>query len=114
MIFLTHGFSATSAMWHGQIDHLSKDHTLIIWDIRGHGQSDNPDDPAVYSQAETVADMAGILDAVGSEQAVIGGLSLGGYMSLAFHLAVPGRVRALMLFDTGPGFKKDLARSAWN
>ena len=35
-------------------------------------------------------------------------------MSLAFHASHPERVRALMLFDTGPGFKKDEARAKWN
>ena len=113
-VLLSHGFSATSKMWRGQIDVLSKNHTLIIWDMRGHGQTDYPEDPAQYSEAETIADMAAILDAVGADKAVIGGLSLGGYMSLAFNLAYPEKVRALMLFDTGPGFKKDEARDFWN
>src|SRR3546814_11081034 len=35
-------------------------------------------------------------------------------MTLAFHLRHPGICRALMLFDTGPGFKKDEAREQWN
>ena len=46
--------------------------------------------------------------------AIVGGLSLGGYMSLAFYRAHPERVRALLIIDTGPGFKKDDAREAWN
>jgi pimeloyl-ACP methyl ester carboxylesterase len=58
--------------------------------------------------------MAAILDAVGAKEAIIGGLSLGGYMSLAFHLAHPDRTRALLIIDTGPGFKKDEPRDAWN
>ncbi|AWM04059.1 alpha/beta fold hydrolase [Bradyrhizobium amphicarpaeae] len=113
-LLLTHGCSSTSAMWHGQVDALAKDHTLILWDMRGHGQSDYPDNPGAYSEALTVADMAAILDAVGAERAIIGGLSLGGYMSLAFYRAYPERVRALLIIDTGPGFKKDDAREAWN
>jgi pimeloyl-ACP methyl ester carboxylesterase len=114
VILLTHGYSATSQMWRGQIEPLTKSHTLVIWDMRGHGQSDYPADPGQYSAALTVADMRALLDTVGAKTAVVGGLSLGGYMSLAFHLAHPERVRALMLFDTGPGFKKDDAREAWN
>jgi len=113
-LLLTHGYSSTSAMWHGQVDALAKDHKLILWDMRGHGQSDYPDDPAAYSEALTVGDMAAILDVVGTERAIIGGLSLGGYMSLAFARAHPKRVRALLIIDTGPGFKKDDAREAWN
>lgn len=113
-LLLTHGYSSTSAMWHGQIDALAREHTLILWDMRGHGQSDYPNDPAAYSEALTVGDMAAILDAGGARRAIIGGLSLGGYMSLAFYRAHPARTRALLIIDTGPGFKKDDAREAWN
>src|ERR1700726_3277683 len=113
-LLLTHGYSSTSAMWQGQIEALSKHHKLVLWDMRGHGQSDYPDDPAAYSEALTVADMAALLDEVGAHSAIVGGLSLGGYMSLAFYRAHPERVRALLIVDTGPGFKKDDARDAWN
>ena len=113
-ILLSHGFSATSQMWRGQVAPFSKHCKLITWDMRGHGQSDYPQDPAAYSEAATVADMAAILDAVGEPSAIIGGLSLGGYMSLAFHLAHPQRTRALLIIDTGPGYKKDEPRDGWN
>jgi len=113
-LLLTHGYSSTSAMWHEQIDALAKEHKLILWDMRGHGQSDYPDDANAYSEALTVDDMAAILDAVGAKRAIIGGLSLGGYMSLAFYRTHPERARALLIIDTGPGFKKDDAREAWN
>jgi pimeloyl-ACP methyl ester carboxylesterase len=113
-LLLTHGYSSTSAMWHGQIEALSKHHKLVLWDMRGHGQSDYPDDPAAYSEALTIADMAALLDEIGANNAIVGGLSLGGYMSLAFYRAHPQRVRALLIIDTGPGFKKDDARDAWN
>ena len=113
-LLLTHGYSSTSGMWQGQIAALSKHHKLVLWDMRGHGQSDYPEDPSAYSEALTVGDMAALLDAVGAEQAIVGGLSLGGYMSLAFYRAHPDRVRALLIIDTGPGFKKDEAREVWN
>jgi pimeloyl-ACP methyl ester carboxylesterase len=113
-LLLTHGYSATADMWRGQVEAFSKHYRLIRWDMRGHGRSDYPDEEDAYSEAATVADMAAILDAVGAEAAIVGGLSLGGYMSLAFHLAHPGRVRALLIIDTGPGYKNDEAREAWN
>jgi pimeloyl-ACP methyl ester carboxylesterase len=113
-LILTHGYSSTSAMWREQIAPLSKHHRLILWDMRGHGQSDYPEDPKAYSEALTVADIAALLDVAGAERAIVGGLSLGGYMSLAFYRAHPERVRALLIIDTGPGFKKDDARDAWN
>jgi len=111
---LSHGYSATCRMWDGQIAAFKDRYKIIVWDMRGHGESDYPTDPAAYSEALTVADMAAILDASGEQRAIIGGLSLGGYMTLAFHLRHPDRCRALMLFDTGPGFKKSDAREAWN
>src|SRR5258707_7281871 len=113
-LLLTHGYSSTSGMWQGQIEALSRHHQLVLWDMRGHGRSDYPDDASSYSEALTVADMAALLDAAGAESAIVGGLSLGGYMSLAFYRAHPDRVRALLIIDTGPGFKKDDAREAWN
>jgi pimeloyl-ACP methyl ester carboxylesterase len=113
-LLLSHGYSSTSRMWDGQIAALKDRYQVIVWDMRGHGESDYPKDPALYSEALTVADMAALLDAVAARKAIIAGLSLGGYMSLAFHATYPERTRALMLFDTGPGFKKDEARSKWN
>ena len=59
-LLLTHGYSSTSGMWQGQIEALSKHHKLVLWDMRGHGQSDYPDDPSAYSEALTVADMAAL------------------------------------------------------
>ena len=111
---LSHGYGATSRMWEGQVAAFADRYRVILWDMRGHGQSGDPRDPALYSQALTVGDMAAVLDACGEERAIIGGLSLGGVMSLAFHLAHPGRVRALLLCDTGPGFRNPEARRQWN
>ena len=48
-LLLTHGYSSTSGMWQGQIAALSKHHKLVLWDMRGHGRSDYPDEPAAYS-----------------------------------------------------------------
>ncbi|KAK5115420.1 hypothetical protein LTR85_009880 [Meristemomyces frigidus] len=116
-LILTHGYSSTSAMWQGQIDSFTKaGYQLIIWDMCGHGKSSYPRDQLLYSEAHTVADIAALLDHVygAGSPAVVGGLSLGGYMSLAFYRVHPERVRALLVIDTGPGFKSDKAREVWN
>jgi pimeloyl-ACP methyl ester carboxylesterase len=114
VILLSHGYSSTSGMWKGQVEPLSASHKLVIWDMRGHGDSDYPDDQAAYSEEATVADMAALLDAVGADTAIVGGLSLGGYMSLAFNRVHPERVSALLIIDTGPGYRNDEAREGWN
>ena len=114
-LILSHGYSSTSEMWTEQIPTLSKHFTLILWDFRGHGQTSYPKDQSLYSEAHTVADILALLDHVApNREAIVGGLSLGGYMSLAFHRVHPERVKALLIIDTGPGFKKDSAREAWN
>jgi pimeloyl-ACP methyl ester carboxylesterase len=114
VLLLTHGYSSTSQMWRGQIEAFAQHHTVVVWDMRGHGRSDYPPDQSAYTEEHTVADMAALLDAVAAPSAIVGGLSLGGYMSLAFHRRHPERVRALVIIDTGPGFKKDEPRAAWN
>jgi pimeloyl-ACP methyl ester carboxylesterase len=113
-VLLTHGFGATAGMWAPNIDALSVDRPVIVWDQRGHGNSDAPEDMDRYSEQIGVADMAAILDATGVDRAILGGMSLGGYLSLAFHLAHPQRVAALVLVDTGPGYRNDEARNKWN
>ena len=113
-IILSHGVAVTSQMWRPQIEALSKDHTLVIWDFRGHGQSDKPDDQALYTQEATIADIGALLDHIGAQKAIVGGLSLGGYMSMAFYRDHPERCNALMLFDCGPGYRDPEARGRWN
>jgi pimeloyl-ACP methyl ester carboxylesterase len=101
-------------MWSGNIAALSDNRPVVTWDLRGHGLSDSPSDPGAYSQSASVADMVAVLDACSLDRVALGGLSLGGYLSLAFHLAHRERVAALLLFDTGPGYKKAEARQGWN
>lgn len=113
-VLLSHGYGAAGRMWDVQRRALGDRYRLITWDMRGHGQTESPEDPTQYSVALTVADMHGLLRHLGVERAVIGGLSLGGYMSLAFHLQHPEMVRALVISDSGPGYRNPEARADWN
>ena len=113
-VLLSHGYSATGRMWERQQTALGESHRVIAWDMRGHGETESPEDPAQYSAALTVGDMAALLDHLGVDRAVVGGLSLGGYMSLAFYHAHRERVRALVICDSGPGYRNPDARAAWN
>lgn len=113
-LLLSHGYGATADMWRPNLPALARDRLVITWDIRGHGRSGAPEDPDLYSEELSVRDMAAVLDAAGEQRAVIGGLSLGGYLSLAFNIRYPERVAALLLCDTGPGYRKDAPREQWN
>jgi pimeloyl-ACP methyl ester carboxylesterase len=113
-VLLGHGYSATGRMWDSQRAALGDRYRIISWDMRGHGQTESPADPAQYSAALTVADMRALLQHCGVERAVVGGLSLGGYVSLAFYRAHPEMVRALVICDSGPGYRNAEARAAWN
>jgi len=115
VVLLTHGFCASSAMWRDNVPALvAGGYQVVTWDMRGHGKSASPKDPTLYSASLTVGDIDAALNAAGADKAVIGGMSLGGYMSIAYYLAHRDRVHALMLIDTGPGFKNDAARERWN
>jgi pimeloyl-ACP methyl ester carboxylesterase len=113
-VLLGHGYSATGRMWDGQRGALGDHYRIVSWDMRGHGQTDSPADPAQYSAALSVADMRALLEHCGMERAVVGGLSLGGYLALAFYLAHPEMVRALVICDSGPGYRNAEARATWN
>jgi pimeloyl-ACP methyl ester carboxylesterase len=113
-LLLSHGFGATSAMFAGNVPALADTHRVVTWDLRGHGGSEYPADPDSYSSANALADMGALLAALGLDGAVLGGHSLGGYLSLQFTLAFPERVTGLVLIDTGPGFRNDAARDEWN
>ncbi len=113
-LLLSHGFGATSAMFAPNVPALATHRDAITWDLRGHGASESPADPGCYSAAHALDDMQAILDTLGVTRAVLGGHSLGGYLSLSFALAHPDRVAGLILIGTGPGFRNDDAREAWN
>ena len=87
---------------------------MIAWDLPGHGESETPADPAAYTHEVCLAAMESLLDGASAGRAVLGGQSLGGFLSLRFALEHPERVAGLVLVDAGPGFRDDAARDRWN
>ena len=55
-LLLTHGFSATSEMWRGQVEALASEFRVIVWDLRGHGRSGSPDSAEDYAESIAVDD----------------------------------------------------------
>ncbi len=113
-MLMTHGYAASSHMFAGNAEIIAHRHRVVSWDVRGHGSSDAPTDAACYSADLAVADMLAVLDHAGVDRVVLAGHSLGGFLSLRFHLAHPDRVRGLVLIDTGPGYRNSAARAGWN
>jgi len=113
LVFL-HGFSSTHRMWQSQISALSRDYRFLIYDARGHGLSESPISVDKYSADIVAEDLYQLLWTLGIERAVIGGLSMGGYESLRFYLTHPEMVTALILMDTGPGYRNPAHRNDWN
>jgi pimeloyl-ACP methyl ester carboxylesterase len=112
-ILLTHAYAATLQMWRPQFEAWTA-YRVIGWDMRGHGGTESPPRQEDYTEKLTVEDMASLLRHLDIDRAVIGGLSLGGYLSLEFQHAHPDMVSALILCNTGPGYRKDEARAGWN
>ena len=74
---------------------------MITWDERGFGETEFDGQPFTYW--DSAADCLGLLDHLGIERAVVGGMSQGGFLSLRAALTSPERIRALVLIDTQAG-----------
>ncbi|HVF49255.1 MAG TPA: alpha/beta fold hydrolase [Pyrinomonadaceae bacterium] len=99
-VVLLHGYPFNRSMWDGQVRELSGRWRVIAPDLRGHGESGAGDGAAVTTMEELAEDVAALLDALRLERVVLGGLSMGGYVALAFYRRFRERVRALVLADT--------------
>ena len=70
---------------------------VVTLDLLGHGRSDRPADPLVYSMTSWAEQVVALLDHLGAAQAVVGGTSLGANVSLETAVLAPERVRGLLL-----------------
>ena len=100
-VVLLHAFPQGHTMWAPQLDAFSTTHRVIAPDFLGFGESDAPDGP--YSLDHYADDVKGLLDHLSIRQAVLAGLSMGGYTLFAFYRKYPERVKALVLADTRAG-----------
>jgi 3-oxoadipate enol-lactonase len=97
-IVLIHSLGMNRLFWMPITERLVKDASVLVYDCRGHGQSDKPKGP--YTVEQFADDLADLLDHVGWRSAVVAGASMGGCISLAFAAAYPARTLALGLIDT--------------
>jgi pimeloyl-ACP methyl ester carboxylesterase len=102
-LLLVHGFGGAKGDFTDHLPALAVDHTVVVFDHRGHGASDAPEDPSAYSFERLVADTLQVADTVGLDRFRLLGHSMGGMVARQVVLRYPQRVEALILMDTAPG-----------
>jgi 3-oxoadipate enol-lactonase len=108
-VLFLHGFPHSRALWSAQLGALAVPARTICMDLRGFGESAPGNHDGVDGYAD---DAALLLDVLGIDRAVIVGLSMGGYATLAFWRRHRARVRALVLCDTRATADSDTQRAA--
>lgn len=99
-LILSHGFLMDHTMFDAQVAALRATHRVVTWDERGFGGTHAPGDFTYWDSAN---DVLALMDHLGIEKAVVGGMSQGGFLSLRVALTAPERVEALILLDTQSG-----------
>ena len=97
-VVLIHGYPFNRSLWNEQVAALSNEYRVIAPDLRGFGESDASEGTATMNRL--AQDVALLLDHLEIARATIAGLSMGGYVALAFYKQFASRVRALILADT--------------
>ena len=98
VVVLIHGYPFNRSMWTDQVAALKSHYRVLAVDLRGHG--DTPVTSGTSAMEDLAYDIANLLDHLEVSRAVIVGLSMGGYVALAFTRLFPLRVRGLVLADT--------------
>ena len=97
-VVLLHGYPFNRTMWREQVESLKRNHRVIVPDLRGHGESTVTTGAATME--EMAIDVAALLESLDVSRPALGGLSMGGYVSLAYVCLFPLTVRGLVLADT--------------
>jgi pimeloyl-ACP methyl ester carboxylesterase len=100
-VIFSHGFLMDREMFAPQVAALSPEFRVITWDERGFGETEFDGQPFTYW--DSARDCLVLLDELGVGEAVLAGMSQGGFLSLRAALLAPERVRALVLIDTQSG-----------
>lgn len=102
-VILSHGFLMDHEMFAPQVAALQSTHRVITWDERGFGGTVAIDEFTYWDSAK---DVIGLMDYLGIDSAVIGGMSQGGFLSMRVALTAPERVLGLILLDTQAGLEE--------
>jgi 3-oxoadipate enol-lactonase len=100
VLLLSHGFLMDHTMFAPQVAALRREFRVVTWDARGFGATPSG---GAFSYWDSARDAFGLLDHLGIDGAVFGGMSQGGFVALRAALLMPERVAALVLMDTQSG-----------
>ncbi|MFE2011723.1 alpha/beta fold hydrolase [Streptomyces sp. NPDC059491] len=113
-LLLVHGHPFDHTMWRPQIDRFSRTHRVVAPDLRGYGATPLGAGTGRTGLDDFAEDLVGLLDALGIEECVLAGLSMGGQIAMELYRRHPGRVRGLVLADTFPAAETEDGRKARN
>jgi len=99
--------------WKMQIPYLARHYRVITFDPRGNGRSDRPIGAKAYDEREFAADAVAVLDATGSDRAVIVGFSLGAQRSLLLATEHPARVAGVVFIGPAVPLAPTASRDQW-
>jgi pimeloyl-ACP methyl ester carboxylesterase len=94
-----------SRHWKAQIAYLARHHRVVTFDGRGNGRSDRPTTTAAYDGSEFAADAVAVLDASGTDRAIVAGLSMGAGYALETAVRYPDRVSGLVFIGPSVGLQ---------
>src|SRR4051794_8159674 len=100
LVLLTSWAIVHARQWKAQIPYLARHFRVVVVEGRGNGRADRPDDENAYGDDEYVADVLAVLDATGTERAVLVGLSLGARHALQFAARHPDRSAGVIAMGT--------------
>jgi pimeloyl-ACP methyl ester carboxylesterase len=118
-LVLLHGWCCDRSWWTepGYVDELRSDHRLVNVDLRGHGASDKPHEPAAYTSDVLTGDVFAVADAEGLDRFAIWGQSYGGWIAWMTAAAAPERVPAIVAsgsWDPRPEPAEPMEPSVWD
>jgi pimeloyl-ACP methyl ester carboxylesterase len=98
-----HEYGGDARSWEQQVRYFSRRYRVVTWNYRGYPPSEVPKEPAAYSLEILVDDLRGLLEHLGIRRAHVGGLSLGGGVTVNFGIRHPDLAASLIICGAGTG-----------
>ena len=109
-LILLHAFPLSADLWRPQLDRVARGWQFLAPDLRGFGRGSLP--PTSMTMDDMATDVSAFMDALEIDRAVIGGLSMGGYVTMAFYRLAPDRFTGIVLANTKASLDTPEGRAA--